>query len=73
MGVSVCVLVRTGFASELRYQLRQCSAAWVPQDGLGWASIIALALALFFATFGTFWDSQPTQLANKSRLPDNCR
>jgi hypothetical protein len=32
--------------------------------GWGGASIIAL----FFATFGTFWDSQPTQLETKSRL-----
>jgi len=41
--------------------------------GWGGASIIALSLALFFATFGNFWESQPTQLESKSRLPDNCR
>jgi hypothetical protein len=42
---------------------------------MGWvaASVIALLLALFFATFGTFWESQRTQLENKSRLPDDCR
>ena len=36
--------------------------------GWGGASIIALLLALFFATFGTFWEPQPTQLERKSRL-----
>ena len=37
------------------------------QMGWGGASIIALLLALFFATFGTFWEQQPTQLDRKSR------
>src|SRR3954452_9535850 len=36
MGVSLCVYVRTGRDIEFRWQLRRCSAAWVPQDGLGW-------------------------------------
>lgn len=36
--------------------------------GWGGASIIALLLALFLATFGTFWEPQPTQLERKSRL-----
>jgi hypothetical protein len=36
--------------------------------GWGGAFIIALLLALFFATFGTFWEPQPTQLERKSRL-----
>jgi uncharacterized protein YqgC (DUF456 family) len=36
--------------------------------GWGGASIIALLLALFFATFGTFWEPQPTQLERKSHL-----
>ena len=37
--------------------------------GWGGASIIALLIALFFASFGTFWEPQPTQLERKSRLP----
>jgi hypothetical protein len=36
--------------------------------GWGGASVIALLLALFFATFGTFWEPQTTQLERKSRL-----
>jgi hypothetical protein len=36
--------------------------------GWGGASTIALLVALFFATFGTFWEPQPTQLEGKSRL-----
>jgi hypothetical protein len=28
--------VRAVFAIKFRCQLRQCSAAWVPQDGLDW-------------------------------------
>jgi hypothetical protein len=36
--------------------------------GWGGASIIALLLALFFATFGTFWEPQTAELASKSRL-----
>jgi len=36
MGVSLCVFVRTVCAVKFRCQLRQCSATWVSQDGLGW-------------------------------------
>ncbi len=36
--------------------------------GWGGAFIIALLIALFFATFGTFWEPQPTRLERNSRL-----
>ena len=43
-GVSFCLFVRTVGAIEFRYQLRQCSAAWVPQDGLDWGIHYCFAL-----------------------------
>ncbi len=36
--------------------------------GWGAASVISLFIALFFATFGAFWEPQPAQLERKSRL-----
>ena len=35
-GVPFCRFVRAVCAIKFRHQLRQCSAAWVPQDGLDW-------------------------------------